>query len=611
MKKKYAILSTLSLLAIGTSNLSLAAEFSPANEAELQTALTTAQNNGEDDTISLAAIEYNTANNGNAPFTYIAEEEFSLSIQGIEGSILSGDVGNSDGILVIDTTGVNDVMTRIVLSGVTVQDATPDAAPAAAITVDSASILVDNNIFQNNGSGTSYALEISGAEASNSTVNGNQFLDNGSTGVHISSVAGRYDITDNSFEGNGRGLRVQDDNNEETTITLSIISNSFIKNTYGISLSLANSNGAVLLDSNYVTSLNDDIVEAVRVFANNNIVTVVNNIIVQNNCVEVNAIAGGLTILSQTGSESNQFIVTNNTIADNTSIDGAGLRVEDVGTSGNTVEINNNIIFNNKDGEGTILDIYLADLAEDMTSLFATSLSNNNYSVLFSQCENDANCTPEITLTDNIDADPLFLDPANQDYHLGLDSPSFATANAALLGSPDDDFEGDIRKETPDQGALELVVGIIVVPSDIDFGLVEVGNSESAIFTITNEGEIPASITGIALNDDTSYALDFTLGNNACGSATPVLQPGESCEVTVIFTPIAEGVATAIVDVTSDIPGDELNQVNLTGEGFIEAVAGTVEGSGCSLGSSQAASSFGLLGFAFIALLIRRVKKAN
>ena len=53
----------------------------------------------------------------------------------------------------------------------------------------------------------------------------------------------------------------------------------------------------------------------------------------------------------------------------------------------------------------------------------------------------------------NIDADPLFVDPDNGDYHLQPGSPCIDAGTP--LGAPDDDIEGNPRDEFPDMGAYE------------------------------------------------------------------------------------------------------------------------------------------------------------
>lgn len=53
----------------------------------------------------------------------------------------------------------------------------------------------------------------------------------------------------------------------------------------------------------------------------------------------------------------------------------------------------------------------------------------------------------------NISGDPLFVDPANDDYSLQAESPAVGAGDPA--NAPDDDFNGDSRSGTPDMGAFE------------------------------------------------------------------------------------------------------------------------------------------------------------
>ena len=66
----------------------------------------------------------------------------------------------------------------------------------------------------------------------------------------------------------------------------------------------------------------------------------------------------------------------------------------------------------------------------------------------------DGYASPNVTYSDvqggfagvgNIDADPLFVDPANNDFHLSAESPAIDTGSNSAPNLPTHDFEGDSR----------------------------------------------------------------------------------------------------------------------------------------------------------------------
>ena len=85
---RYLFLISIVLGGVATSFLfplsSFAAVFDVSTSADLQSALDTADSNGESDTINIAAGTYYTSLNGGSPFTYsgINTENFALTING-------------------------------------------------------------------------------------------------------------------------------------------------------------------------------------------------------------------------------------------------------------------------------------------------------------------------------------------------------------------------------------------------------------------------------------------------------------------------------------------------------------------------------------------------
>jgi len=128
---------------------------------------------------------------------------------------------------------------------------------------------------------------------------------------------------------------------------------------------------------------------------------------------------------------------------------------------------------------------------------------------------------------------------------------------------------------TDDRGNIDFdVVNITVLPGGniqvspqaYDFGDVELGSASSTLITIVNPlggtYEDPLVLSTISLAEGSS--ADFAVTLNPAGTT---LQPGQSVDVEIVFTPTAEGYAAATLQIASDDPVSPLIQVPLGGVG--------------------------------------------
>ncbi len=102
-----------------------------------------------------------------------------------------------------------------------------------------------------------------------------------------------------------------------------------------------------------------------------------------------------------------------------------------------------------------------------------------------------------------------------------------------------------------------------VSPTLYDYGTLIVDQSSDMVFQVTNSGSFQLVVEDIALTG--LDAGSYILADNQCGPLA--LQPGDNCEVTVSFAPLAEGVLqTTLLVSTDDYDTPELS-VSLTGLG--------------------------------------------
>jgi parallel beta-helix repeat protein len=129
--------------------------------------------------------------------------------------------------------------------------------------------------------------------------------------------------------------------------------------------------------------------------------------------------------------------------------------------------------------------------------------------------------------TGNIDEDPIFVDPGNDDFHLMANSPCIDAGDPSSPLDPDNTIA--------DMGAYYFNQDSVAIlswdPGSHDFGEIPVGYSSSNFtFTLTNEGE-----------ENSSGSVSTTGDFHISGGASYSLDPSQTATFDVYFQPTILG----------------------------------------------------------------------
>lgn len=525
--KKIIILALL--LSLGISHSSQGEVFHVSDIMTLQDALTTAQSNGEDDTINIASGDYVISNT----LTYATSENFALTIigEGVGSTNLDG--GGSYQILNIRTTsGVTDYNAHITLESITLRaGSTSGNGGALSIFTNAAVVSVDNTEFLDNAAsygGAAYIIATYGdVYLFNNTFSGNDAI-NYYGGAVLGSMTGDVIFDKNLFTGNtsknyGGAYLVAFSGNID--FTRNIFINNSATQSYG-GLGLDASAGHILFTNNIVSG-NDAYDE------------------------------GGALISTDSGT----VAVTNNTISGNTAQnDKGGLHI-DLGSGTATANIYNNILWGNTSpGVG---DLFIGDLDA------VVNLNNND---LIDYIITDG---ANFFESNNINEDPSL----DIDLHLQVGSPCIDAGDNNAPEIPLTDLDGNDRiidgnfdgTADVDMGAHEYIEqNIAVNPTSIDFGDVGVGDgSATSSMTIENNGSADLIVSDITVTGDdlADFTIDLNRSSGPAMNLPETIQPGDSVTLVVVFSPSSMGDKNASLEINSNDPDDSLVAVALTGNG--------------------------------------------
>ncbi len=583
---------------ISAPHLSTAATFTVNDPAEFQTALTTAQSNGENDTINVAGGAYNVAPGGTLTYTAAANENFGLVIVGDSMAPTVLDGGSLVPILRIDSTAViNDGGVNFEIMTLTFQNGNASTAPnndGGALTIltdesqqpsEFATIVMlgdidflDNAAADNGGALYIRAHAVEGIYLDNILFNRNQAGGDGGAAY----VAGglfttpqfynNIDFFNSMAQGSGGGLVAEGFDaatpGEDLGNSVSFFDITFFNNQ---SMSATEGGGgadvsslATFIDTVGFIDNQARVGGGLRVRPSWSSISMVNTGFVNNTASEDGGAFAALDSMFQS------FVVTNNTIFDNEANNRGGGVFALIDGSASIAQIYNNIIYGNTAVQGAGDDLWIDNqVFNDIGA--SVDLFNNDIT--------DFVVAPiPVTAGSNIDLAPSFIDMAARpepDARLQAGSAGIDVGDNNAPGAPSVDFEGDSRPfdgdgdmtATIDMGLDEFTGAVVqnadlaVTKTDSPDPVVE-GNDITYTIVVTNNG--PGTANNVMLTDPigamvipvsttpTQGTCSESLGNIVCDLGT--IANGATATVTYVATTImgtAGGQETNFVSVTT------------------------------------------------------------
>jgi subtilisin family serine protease len=248
------------------------------------------------------------------------------------------------------------------------------------------------------------------------------------------------------------------------------------------------------------------------------------------------------------------IVVLNNTIAENTTTQDEGSEIYDEGYADSDNQLTNNVIF----GDGPASPIFCNNAYGGGSATYATNDIFSPNAAAFA-----GNCASPIGTSGNISTDPLFVGAIVGNYRLQPGSPAIDIGNNAASGLPSTDFDGNARiyNGTVDLGAYEYrgPTSITVSPSPLAFPSQQVGTSSSPLtVSVTNSGAVALQISAISITGAFSQT-------NTCLTSTGIAV-GQSCQISVVFTPTSPGPQAGQLTITANIAGSP-QSIQLSGTG--------------------------------------------
>jgi hypothetical protein len=183
--------------------------------------------------------------------------------------------------------------------------------------------------------------------------------------------------------------------------------------------------------------------------------------------------------------------------------------------------------------------------------------------------------------TSSLDADPLFIDVANTNFHVQPSSPAIDAGTTTSVGN---DYDGVSRPQGKayDIGAYESTGAaqgagqLAENPSSLNFGTVNIGASSTQSLVVSNTGNVSVTISQMNVTG---------AGFSASGLNLPAtLASGQSTTLTVTFSPQAAGAVTGSVAFVS-------NAANATSSVQLSGTGASVLPPGCSTSTASWQSS--------------------
>jgi hypothetical protein len=464
----------------------------------------------------------NAANNGDtvlvSPGTYVENISFNgkaITVTSSNGPATTIIDGNHNGTVV---TFNHSETAASVLSGFTIRNGYQNGGFGAGITITAASPTISSNVITSNHAATGIGI----------------FVNGGAPLIQHNTISNNDQAGAGSGGSGGGGILVFGVSPGIVQIIGNTISNNSLQSG-GQGGGVSFNGGSALLQGNLISGnlvYNDG--GGISAYNTYSPLTIVENVIIHNTAQSGEG--GGINL--SLPSTSAAVFVTNNTIVANF----GSANTSGVYTTGfaQPATFTNNIIVATP-----------GQTAVSCNTTYSSTSPGFSYNDVFSPtgtawtsaCDSTSN-------PGNISADPLFLNPSVNDFHLALASPAVDAGNNTASSLPPADLDGNPRvadgnndgAAVIDLGAFELTPtsAATLTPSDLTFATLPVGSSSAAqTATFTATGVTPSQITSVQISGD--FAQTSNCPQFQAPLSSQSLLSGGSCIFNVVFTPTTPG----------------------------------------------------------------------
>ena len=430
---------------------------------DLQTALDYAASNGQGDTLTIPAGEYDASAVGAFKYLSPNTENYPLHLTGagIGNTVLDGKNSNIVLYAWLQASGRDDSNAHVTIEGITFKNGNSSGTdqPGAGLVVltRNANIAIDACSFENNTTVGS-AEESGGGLLAKAEFDGSITVTDSFFSNNSSATAGGGSVTDAVRDGN-----------------LLLRGNVYIGNNaadYGGGAVTNAGRGGMAIDRNLFLD-NTSETGGAGLYVQKGSGTA----LLTNNVAAFNVSSGADDSRGHPGGGAGikawirfaSLVLSHNTIALNQDQGAGGGLLAVLPFSSSTLTVSNSIIWGNSAAGGGLCgsfacdDIAVADHYGDSMDGFGpvVHLSYNDYSELFFSCQTpDCTLTPQKTIEFNlINVDPSFVDPQQDDFRLQDVSQLIDQGNPDDPNLPAEDLDGNSRPSVagtePDIGAFE------------------------------------------------------------------------------------------------------------------------------------------------------------